>query len=59
MFGDGWFYLSYDPQEELAKSGYRLERQVENFKNTAIFWCPTRTYCLNVTIPENTILEIW
>jgi hypothetical protein len=60
MFGDGRFYLSYDPQEELAKSGYWSERQVENFKNPAIFWWPTRTYCLNVTIPEDTILdEIW
>jgi hypothetical protein len=41
----------HHPQEELAKFGYRSEMKVENFKNSAIFWPPVRTYCLKTIVP--------
>jgi hypothetical protein len=36
----------HHPQEELAKFGYKLERKVINFKNSANLWWPARTFCL-------------
>jgi hypothetical protein len=35
-------------KEGLAKFGYRLERQVEKFRNPATCWQHARTYCLNM-----------
>jgi hypothetical protein len=40
------------PQEELAKFGNKSERKIENFKNVAIFWQPSGTYCLNMVIVQ-------
>jgi hypothetical protein len=36
----------------LAKFGYRSHREVENFKNPAVFWKPAGTYHLNMMISE-------
>jgi hypothetical protein len=44
--------LSYDPQKELAKFGYRQERKVQNLKNPPIFCSPVGTHCLNMAISE-------
>jgi hypothetical protein len=35
-------------KEGLAKFGYRLERQVEKFRNPATCWQNATTYCLNM-----------
>jgi len=41
-------------QEDLAKFGYRPGREVEAFRNPAIFWRHAPTYCLNLAISETT-----
>jgi hypothetical protein len=38
-------HIGNQPQEELTKFGYRSERIVEKFKNTAIFWRPADGTC--------------
>jgi hypothetical protein len=59
-----WYSHScnHPQEEELAKFVYRLERKVEKFKNSAIFWWLVEepTYCLNKPSSENCFLKrLW
>ncbi len=38
------------PQEDLAKFDYGLERTLEKFRISAMFWQHLGTYCLNMAI---------
>ncbi len=40
----------YNPEEELAKFGYRPERNVSNFKKPPVFWQLIGTHWLNMVI---------
>jgi hypothetical protein len=50
-------HTGYHSQEELARFGYRSERKVEKFKNTAIFSWPAGIYSLNKVISEKNSSE--
>ncbi len=39
-------------QEQLAKFGYRSEREAEIIKNLTIFWGAAGIYCLRMAIAE-------
>jgi hypothetical protein len=52
-------HTGYHSQEELAKFGYRSERNVEKRKDTAIFSWPAGICCLNKVISEKKFLRNW